>query len=70
MKIVQDLSREELDELKDTYFYQLWDTDEEVLGEEGDAGRINFPSEIPDEVIFEHYEDVVFSEDDFFCNQA
>ena len=63
MKTVNDLSRDELDELKENYFWQLQDNDEEVLS------SINSPSEIPDSVILEHYDGISFVEDDFFCNQ-
>ena len=31
MKTVYDVSRDELNELKDSYFYQLIDNDDEVL---------------------------------------
>lgn len=66
---VRELNREQLDELKQTYACQLRDCgeDEEVIGisyqELVDALRI------PDEVIFEHYDDIWFVEDDFFCGK-
>jgi len=65
---VYDLSREQLNELKQTYATQLSDCgdDEEVLGisyeELADA------EELSDEVIFNHYDGMVFTNDDFFCN--
>lgn len=75
MKTVKDLSREELDELKETYFWQLQDDDDEVLwainnSDEKDIEGINDPSEIPDSVIINHYDGITFVEDDFFCNQT
>lgn len=73
MKTVYDLSRDELNELKDSYFYQLLDNDDEVLfpvknGNKKDIENINCPEEIPDSVIFEHYDGISFVDDDFFCN--
>lgn len=61
---VNDLNREQLNELKETYVAQLAETDQEVIGYEGLAST----TEIPDEVIFNHYEGIIFSEDDFFCS--
>lgn len=60
MRDVRELTREELDELKDTYFWQLADEDPELLED--------LPDPIPDEVIFEHYAGIGFVKDDFFCN--
>lgn len=65
---VRDLNREQLNELKQAYATQLADCgeDKEVLGisykELADA------AEIPDEVIFNHYDGINFTEDDFFCS--
>lgn len=59
---VIDLNREQLDELKQAYATQLAETDQEVIGYEG----LTSATEIPDEVIFRHYEGIIFSEDDFF----
>lgn len=61
---VRDLNREQLNELKETYATQLAETDQEVIGYEG----LSNATEIPDEVIFNHYEGITFSEDDFFCS--
>lgn len=60
-KMVQDLSRDELTELKSNFFYQ--DETQDI-----NEGTFNTPEEIPDEIIFEHYDDVCFVEEDFFCN--
>ena len=61
-KTVYDLSEQERNELKSVYYYQLMDDDADLL--EG----IDYPEEIPDETIFEHYEGICFTDDDFFCN--
>ena len=63
MKLVQDLTIEELEELRESYFHQLLDGgDEEVLGD------IDSPHKIPIENVIAHYEGVFFVEEDFFCN--
>ena len=58
---VRDLNREQLNELKETYFLQLVDCDEDVLGD------VTCSEEIPDEVIFNHFEGIMFTEEDFWC---
>ena len=73
-KTVYDLTRDELDELKESYFYQLRDNDDEVLWalnnpNSQDIDGITAPDQIPDSVIFEHYAGISFVDDDFFCNQ-
>ena len=60
MKSIHELSKDELEELRDTYFAQLND-----LGEED----FNSSDEIPMENIISHYEGTYFVDDDFFCNQ-
>lgn len=63
MRSVHELSQEELEELQQSYFYQLLDAgDEEVLGD------IDTPTEIPISSIVSHYEDILFVDEDFFCN--
>lgn len=64
MRAYSDLTPEEKAELKSSYFYQLQDDDPEVLGDE-----IQSPDQIPDDAVENHYDGVLFSEDDFFCNQ-
>ena len=67
---VRDLNREQLDELKQAYACQLMDCgeDEEVMGigyeELVDA------SFIPDDIIFNHYDGVWFTAEDFFCGKG
>lgn len=60
-KMVQDLSRDELNELKSNFFYQ--DETQDI-----NEGTFSTPEDIPDEIIFEHYDGVCFVEEDFFCN--
>lgn len=65
MRAVQNLTRDELDELKQNYVCEV---------NEG-AGNLTYWSDsaeaadtIPDEVLFEYYAGTNFSEDDFWCN--
>lgn len=60
-KSVYDLTREELDELKESFFHQ-----EET--QDINEGTFSTPEDIPDEIIFEHYDGLYFVEEDFFCN--
>lgn len=57
---VFDLSKDELDELRETYYWQLVDT--------GEDEGIDGPEDIPDDVLFDHYAGISFVEEDFFCN--
>ena len=57
---VYDLNREQLNELKEIYATQLAETDQEVIGYEGLASA----TEIPDELIFNHYKGIIFSDED------
>lgn len=59
---VYDLRAEELSELKSAMF---WDEDAQEVFEGTD---IDSPEEIPDSLIFDHYKDYIFSDQDFFCN--
>ena len=51
---VYELSKEQFEELKDSYFYTV-------------DNSYDYPSEIPDSVVKEHYKDICFVNDDFFC---
>lgn len=62
MKTVYDLNAEELLELKYAYYDQLQYTD--------DADIFREPEDIPDDVIRDHYAELLFSTDDFWCNCA
>lgn len=57
---VYELTRDQLDELKTAYFYQ--DEVQDILSED-----IIYPEQIPDEVIFNHYDGIMFVDEDFFC---
>ena len=60
LKDIHDLTREQLEELKNNFFWQ--DETQDIL-----EGAFTSPEQIPDEIIFEHYAGVCFSDDDFFC---
>lgn len=60
MKTVYDLTREQLEELKNSFFWQ--DETQDIL-----EGAYTSPEEIPDIIIFEHYDGICFVDDDFFC---
>ena len=60
-KTVYDLTPEEMEELKESYFWQ--DETQDILED-----AFNSPDEIPDSIIQEHYSGVMFANDDFFCN--
>ena len=60
LKDIHDLTREQLEELKNNFFWQ--DETQDIL-----EGAYTSPEQIPDEIIFEHYDGVCFSDDDFFC---
>lgn len=57
---VSELNQEQLEELRESYFQQLLDTDSDVLEE------INFSEQISMSDIIAHYEGIYFVEDDFF----
>lgn len=60
---VKELNREQLNELKQAYAFQLKE-DCDMSYEE----LVNTTT-IPDDVIFEHYDGIIFTEDDFFCGK-
>lgn len=63
LKMVQDLTREQLDELKNNFFWQ--DETQDII-----EGAFSSPEEIPDWIIFEHYDGICFTDDDFFCTAS
>ena len=71
-----ELTAEELRELKVNYLYQLADSGEfaEIVGRDYDEPSMsdiaNVDDILSDEFIIEHYEGVGFVEDDFFCDVA
>lgn len=60
--MVQDLTRDQLNELKYNFFWQ--DETQDIL-----EGEYASPEQIPDEIIFEHYDGVRFSADDFISQE-
>ena len=65
---VQELSREQLDELKSNY---LWDMLEEVY--QTNKAHYHFLLEnmdwnIADDIVFKHYKDTDFCNEDFWCS--
>lgn len=59
-KTVRELSREQLDELKVTYVFDLYD--HPTIGDLADAHTIC------DEELFEYYDGIYFMDDDFLCS--
>lgn len=57
---VTELNRDELDELKQSYAGER--NNNISYGELADA------LDIPDDVIFDHFDGIEFTENDFFCN--
>ena len=58
---VTELSRDQLDELKLDYFWELADENSELLD------GITCSDEIPDDMVLERFKGVCFSCDDFSC---
>ena len=57
---VRELNKDELDELRWSYYWELVDT--------GEDDGIEWADDIPDAVLFDHYAGISFVEEDFFCN--
>ena len=57
---VHDLNEVQIEELKIRLYDELQNTD--------DADTFDSWEDIPDAVIFDHYADYLFCEEDFFCN--
>ena len=62
---VNELNQNELEELRTNYYHKGLDDGSlfEVMGKE-----INSPEDIPMSLIFDHYADISFVDEDFFCN--
>lgn len=60
---VYDLNRAQLDELKESFYEQYLQECAELDPEDEHL----LPQDIPDELIFEHYDGIMFSPDDFWC---
>ena len=68
---VRELTRAQLDELKNNLY---WNLDGEQYGDltEEEKNLIldaSHPSDIPDELVFKNYDGIYFVEDDFFCRE-
>lgn len=63
---VYDLNREQLDELKHNYFWDYIDYNTEE--NDDDPTEYGYPENIPDDVIFDKYDGITFTNDDFFCS--
>ena len=65
MKRVLDLTGQELEELRERFFYQMQDDGsmEEIMG-----GIIYDEEDISMDILKIHYEDTFFVEEDFWCN--
>ena len=61
-RTVHDLTPEELDELRATYYEQLDEVDNDVLED------VSSYEEVTNEMLFNHYDGVSFIREDFFCN--
>lgn len=57
---VYELNRDQLNQLKWAFFYDDDPETSEILGD-----NISFPEQIPDDIIFSHYADIHFVNDDF-----
>ena len=63
---VQELNREQLNELKWDYYYSD-DYDPKIVGDNGLP--ILFAGDIPDKIIFAVYDGIHFVEEDFSCGK-
>jgi hypothetical protein len=63
-KSVHDLSRDQLEELKSAYFYN----DDPEITDNLTAAGIEYPEQIPDDIIFHEYGGISFVNDDFSCS--
>lgn len=52
-----ELSCEEFEELRERFYYEV-----------DDEGEFDYIADIPDKVIHNYYNSVVFVEEDFWCN--
>ena len=61
---VTELNRDQLEELRESYFWDLCNRD-------GDAPKwfedCFTPSQVPDAAILDHFAGILFTNDDFFC---
>ena len=72
---VKELNRDQLAELKESLFYQIYDMDDETTTFALQDETLPYtretlpddPQEIPDNIIFTVYACISFVNDDFFC---
>jgi hypothetical protein len=58
MRTLTQLTENEYDELRDSYYYELLEN----------GMMINYPSEMTKEMMEDHYRGIYFVDEDFFCN--
>ena len=65
MRTVNDLNKEELEELRDRLFFQLLDDGsiDEIIGK-----SVEYSTDIPMSFVQEYYNGTLFVEEDFWCN--
>lgn len=65
MRTVNDLNKEELEELRDRLFFQLLDDGSinEVIGK-----SVEYLTDIPMDFVKQYYSNTFFVEEDFWCN--
>lgn len=72
---VRELTRDQLDELKDSLYWQIYHMDDEECAFAVIDSVLpytqktlpDYPHEIPDTIIFNVYAGICFVNDDFFC---
>lgn len=66
---VNELTHDELNELKSDMFWNRIDYENIEGGDEDILDIASCPEDIPDDLAQKRYADISFVEDDFFCNQ-
>ena len=75
---VKELTQDQLNELKESLYYQIHDIDDETIAFAVIDSALpytpetlpDYPDEIPDEIIFNVYAGISFVNDDFFCSMG
>lgn len=66
---VTELNREELDQLKFNLYYETDGWHQRLTDKQRLIVRsVNYVEEIPDQIVYEAYRYIDFTEEDFFCN--
>ena len=63
---VRELTRSQLEELKDKFFWVDSENEDAEIPHDV-VENIRYAMDIPDSIIFDYYERICFVEDDFFC---